>query len=382
MLHITDAEAVKRGDVVDVYFTRTRQILEAKGYDVRVKAEFMAKGLPAGWDWAVFAGLEETMFLVNDLDISVRSYPEGTIFRPYEPVLEIEGKYLDFGHLETAILGLICQASGVATMAARCRKAAGEKGLFSFGARRMHPAIAPMLERNAWIGGCDGVAVGVGAELVGEAPVGTIPHALILIMGDTVQATLAFDEVIDPSVRRISLIDTFNDEKFEAVRVARAMKEKLWGVRLDTPGSRRGDFRKIIEEVKWELDQAGYPEVKIVVSGGLNERTIGPLAPVVDAFGVGTAISNAPVVDFSMDLVEIEGRPTAKRGKKSGGKDVFRCSLCGRDVVVPAGRTPDPCADGGKWTPLLIPLPEAPPSPEEIRERVLAQLPQFEPDPA
>ncbi|MDY6852675.1 MAG: nicotinate phosphoribosyltransferase, partial [Thermodesulfobacteriota bacterium] len=223
MLHIAGFDQVRRGDVVDVYFTRTKEILKARGIDARVRAEFIAKGLPRDWPWAVLAGNEEIYGIVKGLDIKVRIMPEGTIFRSFEPIMEIEGRYLEFGHLETALLGLICQASGVATMAARCRRAAGDKGLFSFGARRMHPAIAPMVERNAWIGGCDGVAVGLGAALVGQEPVGTMPHSLILIMGDTLSATEAFDEVIDPSVQRISLIDTFQDEKFEALRVADAM---------------------------------------------------------------------------------------------------------------------------------------------------------------
>ncbi len=377
MFHVADFESVKRGEVVDVYFTRTRQILEARGLDANVKAEFMCKSFPDGWDWAVLAGLEEVFSLLADLDIKVRVMPEGTVFRTFEPVMEIEGRYLEFGHLETAILGLICQASGVATMAARCRKAAGDRDIFSFGARRMHPVLAPMLERNAWIGGCDGVAVGLGAALVGQEPVGTMPHALILIMGDTLEATLAFDEVIDPSVRRICLVDTFQDEKFEALRVAEAMGDRLWGIRLDTPGSRRGDLGKIAEEVRWELDLAGYDHVRIAASGGLKEETISALVPYVDAFGVGTAISNAPVADFSMDLIEINGRSVAKKGKRSGSKDVFRCQGCFKDRVVPLGHDPEPCSCDGKWESLLAVKPDSNPSPDIVRALVLDQLPHF-----
>ena len=128
---------------------------------------------------------------------------EGTLFGSYQPVMEIHGKYLDFGRYETTLLGFMCQASGVATMAARCRKAAGDRQVISFGARRMHPTVAPLVERNAYIGGCDGVSVGLGANLVGIEPTGTMPHSLILIMGDTVSATRAFHEVIEPHVKRL-----------------------------------------------------------------------------------------------------------------------------------------------------------------------------------
>src|SRR5690606_27067049 len=125
--------------------------------------------------------------------------------------------------LETAMLGLLCQASGVATKAARIRRLAGDKTVVSFGARRVHPAVAPVIERAAYIGGCDGVSVVMAAELLGEDPTGTTPHALILLMGDTVDAMLAYDRVLPPDVPRIALIDTFQDEKFEAIRVAEAL---------------------------------------------------------------------------------------------------------------------------------------------------------------
>lgn len=382
MFHVASFEQVRRGEVVDVYFTRTAQILRAKKIDARVRAEFICKGFPNGWRWGVLAGLEEVAALLKGVDVRVRAVPEGTVFSGWMPVLEIEGRYLEFGHLETAVLGLICQASGVATGAARCRIAAGDRGLYSFGARRMHPVLAPMLERNAYIGGCDGVAVGLGAALVGQEPIGTMPHALILIMGDTVQATLAFDEVIDPAVPRISLIDTFNDEKFEALNVARAMGGRLFGVRLDTPASRRGSMARIVEEVRWELALAGFGEVKITVSGGLDEASIAALKPLVDSFGVGTAISSSPVVDFSMDIVEVNGHPRAKRGKMSGSKEVWRCPDCQSTRVFPGGKSGEnlwsTCSCGGAPEPLLGPLPEAYPKAADIRAYVLAQLSHYE----
>ena len=98
------------------------------------------------------------------------------------------------------------------------------------------------------------------------------------------------------------------------------MKGKLYAVRLDTPASRRGNFYRIFEEVRWELDLRGFKHVKLFASGGLDEKEVMELKPLVDAFGVGTCISNAPVVDFAMDIMEIEGNPLAKRGKLSGAK--------------------------------------------------------------
>jgi nicotinate phosphoribosyltransferase len=380
MFHIADPKDIKSGRVTDVYFANTLKILKKKGIDKRVRAEFFAKKLPKGWPWGIIAGIEEVAHLMEGKPVNIRAMREGTIFRPWEPVLEIEGMYRDFCVFETTMLGLICQASGVATKAARIRLAADGRVVVSFGARRMHPAIAPMIERAAYIGGCDGVAVIVSAELIYTEPVGTMPHALILVIGDTLEATRAFDEVIDKKIKRVSLIDTFNDEKFEAIRVAEGMKGKLYGVRLDTPSTRRGDFYRIFEEVRWELDLRGFKDVKLFASGGLDEKEVIELKPVVDAFGVGTSISNAPVVDFAMDIMEVEGKPLAKRGKWSGAKQVLRCMKCYSGKVIPLNTKAGKCSCGGKLEGLLNSfikngkVIKKLPKPKAIRSYVLGKL--------
>ena len=382
--HLASESEIKAGQVSDVYFTRTVQILRKLGDRKRAKAEVRLKSLPPDWQWGVLAGLEEAATLLEGLPVDVWAMDEGTIFAPYQPVLTIEGVYVEWAQYETALLGLLCQASGIATKAARCKRAAGLRQVISFGARRMHPAIAPMIERNAFIGGCDGVAVTKAAELIDADPMGTIPHALVLIIGDTVEALRAFHEVIDAKVRRVALIDTLQDEKFEALRVAEALGKDLYGVRLDTPSSRRGDLYRILEEVRWELDYRGFEHVKLIVSGGIDEYEIVKLNPVADAYGVGTSIANAPALNFALDIMEIEGKPMAKRGKRSGSKQVYRCRACFRSVVVPASKPVDRCGCGGAYEPLLKPLlnrgrlaRDLPP-PRTLREHVLEQLQRVE----
>jgi len=236
-----------------------------------------------------------------------------------------------------------------------------------------------MIERNAFIGGCDGVAVTKSAELIDADPTGTIPHSLVLMVGDTVEALRAFHDVVDTKVRRVALIDTLQDEKFEAIRVAEALGKDLYAVRLDTPSSRRGDFYRIIEEVRWELDLRGFGHVKILASGGIDEYEILNLNPVVDGYGVGTSIANAPVLNFALDIMEIEGRPVAKRGKWSGAKAVYRRRGTSETLVLPEGKKP-PGRDGATWEPLLKPLVAAGriardlPPPRTLRDFVLDQL--------
>ena len=120
--------------------------------------------------------------------------------------------------------------------------------------------------------------------------------------------------------------------------MAEALGKELFAVRLDTPSSRRGDLYRIVEEVRWELNLRGFDHVKIVASGGIDEYEILHLNPVVDSYGVGTSIANAPVLNFALDIVEIDGRPMAKRGKWSGAKDVLRRRGTLETAVVPGRR--------------------------------------------
>ncbi|MGD8505630.1 MAG: nicotinate phosphoribosyltransferase [Candidatus Bathyarchaeota archaeon] len=389
IFHYATDEQIKKGETTDIYFVRTKQVLEAKKLTkVHAYAEVTPGTLPRGWQWGILCGIEEEAHLFEGCPVNVYAMPEGSVIYHEdckgirEPIMYIEGPYGEFCLLETPLLGLLCQASGVATRAARVKKVAGKKQILAFGIRRMHPALSPMLDRAAYIGGCDGVSSLSGAKITGTKPMGTMPHALIIAFGDQAKAWKAFDEVMPSDVPRVALIDTYYDEKAEAIMAVEALKKQLEGVRLDTPSSRKGDFAQIVREIRWELDVRGYKHVKIFVSGGLDEESIGILSEAgVEAFGVGTAISNAPTVDFAMDIVEMKGKPVAKRGKLSGKKQVWRCPQCLTDVVqlfdLPMPKCPK-C--GSKTEPMLKTLIKNGkivaklPRPNAIRKYVLRQL--------
>jgi len=391
--HSATDEEIKRAQTTDIYFVRTKQILEAKGLNqTQVVADVTPGKLPKNWSWGILCGMEEEARLLEGLPIDVYAMPEGSVFYHQdhrgvrEPIMRIEGPYGEFCLYETPMLGLLCQASGVATRAARIRKAAGNKTIVAFGIRRMHPALAPMLDRASYIGGFDGVSSLIGAKTIGAEPMGTMPHALIIVFGNQVEAWKAFDEIMPPEVPRIALVDTYYDEKMEALMAADALEERLFGVRLDTPSSRKGNFAEIIREVRWELDIRGYRHVKIFVSGGLDEDSVKALGNAgADAFGVGTSVSNAPTIDFAMDIVEIDGKLCAKRGKMGGKKEVWRCRECLTDTVLPFDAKAPSCPRcGGKTESMLKPLIKNGkivailPKPKEIRKYVLKQLEKLE----
>jgi nicotinate phosphoribosyltransferase len=348
MFDIVSPEAIREGRATDAYFDRTVAALRETDRDPEVVAEVTADQFSDG-EFELLAGVKDAAHLLAELPVAVDAAHEGRLFDG-GPVMRIRGDYTDFARYETSLLGFLSHASGVATNALRARRAAPDSSVLSFGARHVHPSIAGMVERSALIGGLDGFSHVAAGDLIDREASGTMPHALAICFGPGEQeaAWRAFDETAPEDVPRIALCDTYTDEVDESLRAARAID--LDGVRLDTTGSRRGDFRHIAREVRWRLDEAGFEDVEIFLSGGLGAAELRELRDVAAGFGVGSFVSNADPVDFALDIVEVEGEPGAKRGKLSGRKEVYRTDD-GRHVVRPAD---DPAPSDGEA--LLEPL--------------------------
>ncbi len=310
------------GDSADVYFARAASILEREGLDPLVTMELFAR------QDAVLCGIDEAKNLIghvlatSDLnETTVEALSDGDPIGPKEVVLRIRARYRRIGLYETAILGMMAQSTGWATAARECVDVAAPEPVVSFGARHVHPDITDVLDYAAIVGGCVGASTPAGARLAGLNPTGTMPHSLVLIFGDTVAAAEAFDRDLGADVPRIVLVDTFKDEAEETLRVAHALGDRLYGIRLDTPSERGRVTADLVKEIRARLDEEGYDHVKIVVSGGLNPDRITYFkeqgAP-VDSYAVGSYISGATPIDFTGDIKEIDGKPIAKRGRIPG----------------------------------------------------------------
>jgi nicotinate phosphoribosyltransferase len=323
MLRRFPSRSVLTGDSADVYFARAEEILSHEGIDPIVVMEVFTR------QDAVLCGIDEAKVLLATVlgdcppedEVLVEALDDGDECTPREVVLRIRARYRRFGLYETAILGTMSQSTGWATAARECVQAAAPEPVISFGARHVHPAITDALDYAAIVGGCVGASTPAGARLAGLRPTGTMPHSLVLIFGDTVRAAEAFDRTLDPDVPRIVLVDTFKDEAEEALRVAHALGDKLYGIRLDTPSERGRVTSDLVLEIRARLDQAGFAHVRIIVSGGLDPDRIAIFksagAP-VDSYAVGSYISGATPIDFTGDLKMIDGRPIAKRGRIPG----------------------------------------------------------------
>lgn len=361
LLWLASEKEIRNAETTDSYFLQTKRVLRKNHIDSRVVMEVYARGVPYPDNWGIVSGIYEVAKLLEGLPINVWAFDEGDVFVAdgskaiYEPLMVIEGRYVDFVEYENPILGLLSSSTSVSTRAAKLRLAAASKLLISFGTRRVHPALAPMVERACYLAGFDGVSNVLAAKLLKLEPSGTMPHALVQILGSQEKAWRLFDETMPRSIPRVALVDTFWDEKAESIRALEVLGSRLWGVRLDTPASRRGDFLKIAEEVRWELDIRGGKMVKIIASGRLDEESIGKLNAIVDGYGVGTAVAYPPVIDLSAKIVEVTEGPRkefrAKRGGLGGRKTTYR-SAGFRDFVTLEG-SPKPNRSMGLLKPLL-----------------------------
>ncbi len=311
---------VVSGETADVYFCRTGDVLAALDLDPFVGMEIFAGR--AGY----CCGSRQVEQILQSAGFAgeLWALTEGEPIERGESALQIYGRYRSFGLYETAILGTLASCSGWCTAAREVTSAAGNIPVVSFGARHVHPNVAAIMDYAAVIGGCVTGSTPLGAALAGTVASGTMPHALMLIVGDTLVAAQAFDRVIPAEVPRIVLVDTFQDEAIESVRVAAALGDALDGVRLDTPHERGGVTSALVIEVRARLDLAGYSTVQIVVSGGITPERIRGFAEEkapIDSFGVGSYISAAPPIDYTADIREIEGKPVAKRGRVPGMGD-------------------------------------------------------------
>jgi nicotinate phosphoribosyltransferase len=262
----------------------------------------------------------------------VHALYEGDQYDDWDTVLTVEGPYETFGHLETLCLGALGRRTKVCTNAKELCVAAQPKPVMFFGARDDVLWTQPGDGYSAMVGGVKLVSTDAQASLFGGKSVGTIPHALIAAFGgDTVKATKRFADMYE-GVDVIALVDYDNDSVKTSLDCARALEGRLYGVRLDTAENmvdksvipHMGGFKpsgvnaNLVWNVRNALDGEGFGEVKIVVSGGFDVERVRAFEEdgvPVDAYGVGASLFDGRF-DFTADIVQVNGKPQAKAGRK------------------------------------------------------------------
>ncbi|TCT19904.1 nicotinate phosphoribosyltransferase [Melghiribacillus thermohalophilus] len=329
---------VKDGWFSAVYFLKTREIVKEKLSDNMVTMQFFQK------KHAVLCGTDEAIALIHTFadrpeELDIHSLKDGDKISPYETVLTITGPYQNFGYLEGIIDGILARRTSVATNVYNVVKAARTSGkqkpVIFMGDRDDHFTQQAGDGYAAFIGGSTAQATHAMNEWWGKEGMGTMPHALIqMFRGDVVAAARAYHEMF-PGDDLVALVDYNNDVITDSLKVAREFGETLKGVRIDTSRTLvdqyffrnpdvmgtfdpRGANPELIFALRRALDDEGYHHVKIVVSGGFNEKRIREFEEQnvpVDMYGVGSSLLKIHI-GFTGDNVLLNGEHEAKKGRK------------------------------------------------------------------
>jgi len=335
-------QRIREGYYSDAYFVYTKRLLEEQDHHPRVIMQVFQKreSLLGGVDEAIAvlklgSGAADPggAWVEGWGAIEVRALHDGDPISPYETVMTIEGDYSLFAHLETVYLGCMARRSLIMRNVAAVVSAARGKPIFYFPARHDHWLVQTGDGWSAHVAGAIGVSTDAQASWWGGRGVGTVPHGLIAAYGgDTARAAKVYADRFHEEMNVTVLVDWDNDSVRTAVEVAAALGPKLWGVRLDTSEQLvdrsllqsmggydpRGVNPRLVENVRAALDDAGFPDVRIVASGGFTAERIAQfedLAVPVDAYGVGSSLIRGEN-DFTADVVMVEGRPCAKVGRR------------------------------------------------------------------
>ncbi len=328
------ATRMRAGYYSDKYFVRARDLLLATGGGPTVTMQVFQRRE------AVVAGTDEAIAILRlcltdgyDFgDLEVRSLSDGDRARPWESVMFITGPYAAFVHLETLYAGVLGRRTRIATNTRAVVEAAWPRSVMFFPARHDHWRVQTGDGWAAHVAGAIGVSTDAQASWWGSSGVGTVPHGLIAAFGgDTVAATVELARMLPDDVQIVSLVDFDNDSVATSLAVARALGERLWGVRLDTSGTMvdrclvgnmgdydpRGVNAPLVHRVRDSLDGAGFGHVRIVVSGGFDAEKIRAFEDAcvpVDSYGVGSSLIKGSF-DYTADIVLVEGKPLAKAGR-------------------------------------------------------------------
>jgi nicotinate phosphoribosyltransferase len=330
-------EKMRDGYYTDAYFNHSRAALLAQGRHPRVVVQVFQK------HDAMLGGMDEAVAILKLCshgwdELVVDALNDGDWIEPWETVLRIEGDYTVFAHLETVYLGVLARRTMVATNVARVLEAARGKQVIFMPARHDHHRVQTGDGYAAYVAGqVVGAPIGVTSDAQaswwGGRGIGTVPHALIAACGgDTVAAAETFADWAPADMNVTVLVDFENDSIRTSLEVARALGPRLWGVRLDTSESlvdrslwdEMGDFdprgvnERLVRTVRAALDQAGFADVKIVVSGGFGLEKIRRFEEQgvpVDAYGVGSSLIRGEN-DYTADVVLVDGADVAKVGRR------------------------------------------------------------------
>ena len=353
----------------DAYQLSMMQTYFKKGiHERKAVYEMFFRNMPFKNGYAVFAGLERIVDYLRGLHFSesdiaylrstgefdedfmdylatwqfkatVRAPHEGEVVFNNEPIIQVEGSVFDAQLVETPLLNIVNYQTLIATKASRIRSVVGDQPLLEFGTRRAQEMDAALWgTRAAYIGGFNATSNVRAGKLFGIPISGTHAHSLVQVYRNDYEAFKAYAETHKDVVFLVDTYDTLRSGVPSAIRVAKEMGDKInfIGVRIDS-----GDLAYVSKGVRKMLDEAGFPDAKIVASNDLDEETITSLklqGAKIDTWGIGTKLITAydqPALGGVYKVVSIENEAgemvdtikisgTAEKISNPGKKQVWR----------------------------------------------------------
>lgn len=306
---------VQVGDVTDVALLHTKTVMRDVGLNPDVVVDFKAHRP------ATICGVAHIIKLLEEVlpekSASVWAVKDGARVDADALVMRIEAPYATFVSYQSTICGLLASMSGWASAAYDCTVAAGgKKNIIASCTYAAHPSIVAEVEYAATIGGCSNVSTPLAARIASCGTFSNIAVPLVLVVGSLEGALKEFESTIPQEVSRTARLGVMADEVADAL-AAIGSKVKVRRFLIGTHPSRGGLSAHIIKEVRAHLTQAGHTDVDIIVAGGLNPTKIAELvaqeAPIT-AFVVGEYIASAPSIPTTAEIVQMDGKSTARRG--------------------------------------------------------------------
>lgn len=317
------------------YFLKSREIVEKFAPNHKVTMQFFQRT-----DDAKLCGVDEAIALIHTFakspqNLDIYALNDGDIVQANEPVLKVTGRYEDFGFLESMIDGILARRTSVCTNVYWAMKELNGTDIFSMADRQDDYQTQIGDGYASYVAGIRKVSTDAQGYWWGGKGVGTMPHALIeLCGGDICKASDIYHKTY-PNEQVTALIDYHNNVVHDSLMLARHLGKTLRAVRVDTSKALvdhyfddkdtsgfdpHGVCKELIFALRKALDDEGFNWVKIIVSSSFNKDKIREwvkLGVPVDTYGVGTSFVNNMTCGFTGDLVELDGKPEAKEGRKN-----------------------------------------------------------------
>ncbi len=332
------------GETSEAGIKRTSDILRKQGVNPKITVEFISR------EEGVFCGIGEvTQLLTRNLPEAFRdevwSLNDGDMFQKNEVLLRISSTYAIISQFITAINGFISSSSGWSTAAKECVDAADGIPIVNFGAPHIHPNVVGIMDYASIQGGAKGCSSIVGADLSDLTPAGSMDESLVLLSGDVVDAAESLVSNLESELPKVVSIGIIGDETEEAKKIVENFPS-IRGLKIETPPE-RGDDRSVIKEVRERLDQLGFSNTQLSISGDLDPESISKIIDlekewqseisritnieesdkqlssnlnrrIVQVIGIDRYIACRKPISISPHIKIIDGNPVAKRGQIPG----------------------------------------------------------------